>query len=81
MISLEETRVLLGRLAEGKTDAELAVIRQVTYDRVRSLMAAWELRREGNKEQTAAASTDRSQQPTERPSRPPSKGRKRGRSQ
>lgn len=44
MISLEETRELLGRLAVGKTDQELAVIRENGYATMRGLMHAFELR-------------------------------------
>lgn len=42
MISLEATRELLGPLAAGKSDAELAVIREQTYAQVNQIVTLFE---------------------------------------
>lgn len=44
MISIEETRELLGPDAVGKTDAELELIRDQTYARVEPLVIAFKRR-------------------------------------
>jgi hypothetical protein len=58
MISLEETRALLGRLAEGKTDADVAAMRDDIYGRVHDLFDAWELSRKRDRTDAATERRD-----------------------
>src|ERR1051325_6872032 len=48
VISLAESRRLLGRLAEGKSDEDVAAMREAAYARVRSLVHAFRERQKHN---------------------------------
>jgi hypothetical protein len=57
VISIAETRAILGAEAVGKSDEQLAVIREQTYACVRQIVTMFQQRRHGTQKQGPARVT------------------------